>query len=328
MGVIGAADPNGTGGSDLSAVVLTAPGASDHATEGVFTGGLLFAVLLRPAVHFQLYRVIGIDVYDRLMGVGGMVLGQLTVVDQGTLGQVVLPEFGLEQKVAGIGVILENPGDGTRMPGESLLGKDTLLIQPLHNGGDALAVQEVRVDGSDDPRFLRNHDVLSIFVTVPQHESPPWLSVFKVLPYPPLLILAGGKTFLLSIACQDGKHQLSVIGAGVYVLLLKVHGDANGLQFPHRFQQGHGIPGHPGNGLGQDVVDLPGLAVGKQLLELFPAVLGAGLGLVGIDTYILPSGVAANVIAVVFHLGSQRVEHGILATGHSGICRYPLQLGL
>ena len=126
-GVVGAADPHWAGGSDLPAVVLAAPGAGDHAAERVFPGGLRFAVLLRSAVHFQLYRVIGTDINDRLVGVGGVVLGQLTVIHQSAFGQVVLPEFGLKQKVSGVGVILENPGDGALVPGESLLGQDTLL---------------------------------------------------------------------------------------------------------------------------------------------------------------------------------------------------------
>ena len=69
------------------------------------------------------------------------------MVDQGAFGQVILTVLGLEQKVAGIGVILENPGDGTLVPGEALLGQNARLIQSLHNGGDTLAVQKICVDG-------------------------------------------------------------------------------------------------------------------------------------------------------------------------------------
>ena len=67
MGVVGAADPHRAGGGDLSAVVLAAKSAGDHAAEGVLPGGLPLAVFLRPAVYFQLYRVIGTDINDRLV---------------------------------------------------------------------------------------------------------------------------------------------------------------------------------------------------------------------------------------------------------------------
>ena len=53
--------------------MLATIGAGDQATEGIFLRGLLLAVLLRPAVHFQLYRVIGTNINDWLMGVAGMV---------------------------------------------------------------------------------------------------------------------------------------------------------------------------------------------------------------------------------------------------------------
>ena len=110
MGIVGAADPDCSGGGYLSAVMLATTGTGDHAAEGGFCGGLRLSVLLCSAVHFQLYQVIGTDINDRLMGIGGMVLGQLTMIDQSALGQMVLPELGLEQKISGVGVVLENPG--------------------------------------------------------------------------------------------------------------------------------------------------------------------------------------------------------------------------
>lgn len=67
--------------------------------------------------YFCARRYIGTDINDRFVGVGGMVLGQLNTIHQGALGQVILPELGLKQKVSGIGVILEDAGDGTLVPG-------------------------------------------------------------------------------------------------------------------------------------------------------------------------------------------------------------------
>ena len=38
MGVVGAADPNGTGGGNLSSVMLATSRTGDHAAKGVFLG--------------------------------------------------------------------------------------------------------------------------------------------------------------------------------------------------------------------------------------------------------------------------------------------------
>lgn len=206
MGVVGAADPDCPGGSDLSAVMFSAVGAGDPAAEGVFFHRLGFSVLLRPAVHFQLYPVVGIGVDNRFMGVGSVVLGQLTVVDQSALAQVVLPVLGLQQKISGVGVISEDTGNGAFVPGVALLGKDALTVQPLHNGDDTLAIQKICINGADDFRFFWNHNILAFLVTVAQQKAPPGLSVLKVLTDTPLLIFAGGKALLLGIACQNGEH--------------------------------------------------------------------------------------------------------------------------
>lgn len=141
-----------------------------------------------------------------------------------------------------------------------------------------------------------------------------------LLKYPTVDSVEEVKAFMETV---KGEDQLSVSGGGVDGLFLKINADAQLLQFPHRFQKGHGVSGKAGNGLGNDVINLSGTAVGKHPLEIFPTVLGAGLGFVCINAHILPAWVVTDVGAVMIHLGCQRVMHGILAIGNSGIRRHP-----
>ena len=94
--------------------------------------------------------------------------------------------------------------------------------------------------------------------------------------------------------------QLSVSGGGVDGLFFKINADAQFLQLPYRFQKGHGIPGKAGYGLCDDVINFSGTTVGEHPLEVLPAVSGAGLGFVGVNAYILPAVMVADVGAVLF----------------------------
>ena len=46
------------------------------------------------------------------MGVRRVIPGQLSLVLPGDFGQMVLPEFGLEQEIPGIGIVAENSFEG------------------------------------------------------------------------------------------------------------------------------------------------------------------------------------------------------------------------
>lgn len=190
------------------------------------------------------------------MGVRRVILGQLSLVFPGDFGQMVLPEFGLEQEIPGIGIVAENSFHGTLVEHTAALGGIPAFVQPFGDGGDTLSSQVVIEDASDDLRFFRDDGQLPILTAVAQHEESPGDAFFKVPFHPPLLVFAGGEAFLLGIACQDGKHQFSVSGGGVDRLFFKINADPQFFQLPYRFQKGYGIPGKPGYGLCDDVIHL------------------------------------------------------------------------
>ena len=56
------------------------------------------------------------------MGVRHVILGQLSLVFPGDFCQMVLPEFGLEQEIPGIGIVAENSFHGTLVEHTAALG--------------------------------------------------------------------------------------------------------------------------------------------------------------------------------------------------------------
>ena len=321
VGIVGGADPDRSRGGGFAAVVFAADGAGDKPREGGCLRGLGGGILLFSPPDLRLDGIESFRRNDGFVGVRRVILGQLSLVFPGNFGQMVLPEFGLEQEIPGIGIVAENSFHGTLVEHTAALGGVSAFVQPFGDGGDTPSRQVVIEDASDDLRFFRDNGQLPVLPAVAQHEESPGDAFFKVPFHPPLLVFAGGETFLLGIACQDGKHQLSVSGGGVDGLFFKINADAQFLQLPYRFQKGHGIPGKAGYGLGDDVINFSGTAVGEHPLEVLPAVPGAGLGFVGVNAHILPAVMVADVGAVMIHLGRQGVEHGILAAGHSGISR-------
>ena len=73
-----------------------------------------------------------------------------------------------------------------------------------------------------------------------------------------------------------------------------------------------------------DHVDISGAAFGQQVLKSLPAVLGAGKCFISVHPAVEPAGVLLNQRAVVAYLCGQRMQHGILPGGNSGIGRDPL----
>ena len=71
-------------------------------------GGLWLSKLVGSVRHFNLCRLVGVHVDDRLVAVLNVILGQLTAIDHRALGQVVFPELGLQKQVAGVGVVAQN----------------------------------------------------------------------------------------------------------------------------------------------------------------------------------------------------------------------------
>ena len=109
------------------------------------------------------------------------------------------------------------------------------------------------------------------------------------------------------------------------VLFLKIHIHAHAFQLPHRFQQGDGVSGEPGNGFGDHHIHRPGAAIRQEPLEVFAVVFGAGQSFIGIYARIFPAAVA--LVGIIADLCRQRMEHGVLSAGHSGVRCDPLQFG-
>lgn len=327
VGIVGGADPDRPRGGGFTAVVLAADGAGDKSCKGGCLLSLGGRILLFSPLDLRLDGIEGFQRNDGFVGVRRVIPGQFALISTGDFGQMVLPEFGLKQEIPGIGIVAKNSFHGTLVEHTATLGGVSAFVQPFGNGGDTPSRQVVIEDTPDDLRFFRDDSQLTVLTAVAQHEESLGSAFFEVSFHPPLLVFADGETFLLGITCQNGKHQLSVSGGGVDGLFFKINADAQFLQLPYRFQKGHGIPGKPGYGLGDDVIDLSGTTVDEHPLEVLPAVPGAGLGFVGVNAHILPAVMMADVGAVMIHLGRQGVKHSILAAGHSGVCRHPEGLG-
>ena len=184
-------------------------------------------------------------------------------------------------------------------------GAVTFLVQIL---GDFVSTPATVVKGEDQlyqSRLFCHLHINTILDAVPKNEAIPGQAVLEVGSDTPFLVLAGGAAFFLCVGGQDGHHQLAVCAQGVNVLLFEVNIDAQELQFPDGFQQRDRIAGKPGNGLGDDQIDLSGSAIVKKSLEVLTGILGAGQGLVGINATVLPAGMFLNEVAVIADLGRQ-----------------------
>ena len=170
---------------------------------------------------------------------------------------------------------------------------------------------------------VNGHAALLDFV--PEQEAKvDQLTALEAPANPPLLILAGGAALFLCVGSQDGHHQFSVCAHGVDVLLLEIDVNPQGLQLADGFQQGHRVPRKAGDGFRDDHVNVSGAALSQQALKPVPAVLGAGERFIGVDPAVKPASVLLNQRTVVAHLCGQRMQHGILPGGNSGIGRDPL----
>ena len=256
VGIVGGADPDRPRGGGFAAVVLAADGAGDKPCKRgclLWLGG---GILLFSPLNLRLDGIESYQRNDGFVGVRRVIPGQFALISTGDFGQMVLPEFGLEQEIPGIGIVAENSFHGTLVEHTAALGGVSAFVQPFGDGGDTPSREIVIEDTSDDLRFFRDDSQLTVLPAVAQHEESPGDAFFKVPFHPPLLVFAGREAFLLGITCQDGKHQFAVSGGGVDGLFFKINADAQFLQFPYRFQKGHGIPGKPGYGFCDDVIHL------------------------------------------------------------------------
>ena len=192
QGVVGGADPDGAVFAHLSPVMLAAVGAYQFACEGVNGIAAVAVIFVCPVLDFLLDSKKGVQDDDGRVGIGGMVLGQLTVVDEGTLGQVVFTVDLLEQKISGVGVIPQQLTDARPAPLVAQFCSRTAFLQVTDDGRDPQAGKVQMENGADDLRFFRNDSIFAIVVAVAQHDPLPGHTLLKILSDAPFLIFAGG----------------------------------------------------------------------------------------------------------------------------------------
>lgn len=160
VGIVGGADPDRPCGGGLVAVVFAAVGAGDPPRKGGCFLWLAGGILFFSPLDFRLNGFKGFRRNDSFMGVRCMVAGQFPAVFSGNFRQVVFPEFCLEEKIPGVGIIAEDPLHGALVKHAAALGGISAFVQPFGDGGDTLSSQVVIEDASDDLRFFRDNDQL------------------------------------------------------------------------------------------------------------------------------------------------------------------------
>ena len=126
--------------------------------------------------------------------------------------------------------------------------------------------------------------------------------------------------------CANGEqrqHDLAVPGQRVDVFLLEPDFDAQFLEMADGFQKVDRVPGESRYALGEDDVDLPGLAVVEHSLE-FRTFRRAGSAdaLIGVDARVLPFRVLLDQLRVVAYLRGKGVVKPFGLHGHAGVCRH------
>lgn len=79
-------------------------------------------VLLFSPLNLRLDGIKGFRRNDGFVCVRRVIPGQLSLVLPGDFGQMILPEFGLEQEISGIGIVAENSFHGTLVEHVAALG--------------------------------------------------------------------------------------------------------------------------------------------------------------------------------------------------------------
>ena len=84
--------------------------------------GLGWSILLFSPPDLRLDGIESFQRNDGFVGVRRVISGQFTLVFPGDFGQMVLPKFGLEQEIPGIGIVAENSFHGTLVEHTAALG--------------------------------------------------------------------------------------------------------------------------------------------------------------------------------------------------------------
>ena len=275
--------------------------------DGGFVGG---AALTGAPGHLRLGFIEGLTVDDGYMVVPDVVHGCFSGVLLAGLGDAVDGDGFLSDGIAAVFLVFEDILDGSDGPCIIAgFGEDTLGFEAVSNFPEGHSRQEHIEDASHDLSFFRNDLRLTIcalteskqFAEVEYH-----ITVFEPLAVAPRDVSAHAFTFCLGEACVDRHQQLAVTLEGVDVLFLKDDADAHQLELTDELDAFRSISGEPGDGLGDDVVNLAASAIPDHPLELVTLIRsGTRDALVGIDVHELPFGLAHD------HLRVHPLLHGV-----------------
>ena len=315
---VGAAVPDVSAMILGALVFLAALVTNDHSGEGAPRGLCPVRKCIGHRCQFLLCSGKGGLINNRGMGFFRVEHGELTAIDHFPLLDVVIGEVLPQQGVSGVLLASDLLGPPLSAEGTG----DSGLVQRGGDPAHALAVKEAPENVPDHLSLLCVHPD-SVFVdVVPVQETPVQkLTIFKALADPPLLVLAGRAAFFLRVGGEDGQHQLSLGAQRVDVLFFEVHVHTQPLQLPDGLQQRDRVTRQTREALRNDHIDFTVAAGGHHALEVLPIFLGPGQRLVRVHTAVDPAGVVIDQVAVVADLRGERVQHGILACGHSGVGR-------
>ena len=277
---------------------------------GSKTGGGCFGGALRrlSPCQLRLDRIEGLSIHDSRMMVLDKVLRQLAGVLHRLFADAVADESLLQDNVPAIFLVGKDAPDGGDAPFffSSYIG-DPLSLQPFFELPQTGPGQIPLVDLSYHLSLLGDDlglAILSPFVGIQVFVVDIRLALPHGLADAPADIGGDGLALRLGKGSQQGEKHFTVRLQGVDVLLLEEHPD------PMLFEQAdigeavHRVPGEPGDGLGEDEVDLLLSALTNHPQELRALPGGCpGDALIRVDTRHGPIGIAHDLVGVGGPLG-------------------------
>ena len=131
-------------------------------------------------------------------------------------------------------------------------------------------------------------------------------------------------TFRLRKGCQERQEKFPVRGEGGDALALEPYLNTDVLQVPDCVQAVHRVPGKAADGLCQDNVDFPGIAICHEPVELVPVSRACSrYAFVGVDPRVLPFGICLYQLAVVADLRGKGMQEKLRFHRNAGVCRDP-----
>ena len=128
-------------------------------------------------------------------------------------------------------------------------------------------------------------------------------SLCESSPHTPSDVVADAPTLFLGKGCEQRQEEFPVLGCGINVLALEADDDPLLFQLSDGMKAIHGVTGKAADAFDEHQVDLPGVAVRNQTLELRPMCGTRSCNpLIRIDTCIFPCGIFLDETAVVTDL--------------------------